>query len=304
MTARPCPGRRPANALTIALTIALTLLSMTAGAAEAQPTPSGFPARVLITNDNGIDDPKIVALARAFAAHAETWVVAPATDRSGSGSYLTVTRTGTLTAERRDLGPGIRAFAVDGYPADCVVLAVLGLMRDSLPDMIISGINGGANLGADWFGSGTVGAARIGALAGIPAIAVSGLDDDLPGAVEAAVDWVVRLAGSAVIRSLAPPDYLTVSMPRVSPDLIRGVRVADRAPLRVVPRLSSEDLTSWRVVGTDEIDAPMPADSDEALWEDGYIVVVPMRADEVHFERLVRWRRQGVDLPAWRRGGQ
>ena len=64
-----------------------------------------FPARVLITNDNGIDDPKIVALARAFSQRAETWVVAPARDRSGSGSTLTVTLTGKLEVESRDLGP-------------------------------------------------------------------------------------------------------------------------------------------------------------------------------------------------------
>lgn len=294
MTIRP--GRLP-------LAIVVASLLITAAPAGPQSAPSGFPARVLITNDNGIEDPKIVALARAFARHAETWVVAPAMDRSGSGGYLTVTRTGALTAERRDLGHGIQAFAVDGYPADCVVLALLGLMKDSLPDIVISGINGGANLGADWFGSGTVGAARIAALAGIPAIAVSGLDDDLPGAVEAAVDWVVRLAGSPVIQILDPPDYLTISLPRLSPDQIRGVRVTDRAPLRVVPRLRAEGPTTWRVVGTDEVGPPKPADSDQAIWEDGYIVVVPMRADEVDFERLVRWRRQGVSFPAWLKDG-
>ena len=254
---------------------------------------------MLITNDNGIDDPKIVALARAFAPHAETWVVAPAMDRSGSGSYLSVTRTGVLTAGRRDLGAGIQAFAVDGYPADCVVLALLGLMRDSPPDLVVSGINGGANLGADWFGSGTIGAARIAALAGLPAIAVSGLDDNLPGAVEAAVEWVVRLAGSPAVQILDPPDYLTVSLPRLPPDQIRGVRVTDRAPLRVVPRLRLEGSTTWRVVGTDEVGPPTPSDSDRAIWEDGYIVVVPMRADEIDFERLIRWRREGVSLPAW-----
>jgi 5'-nucleotidase len=282
------------------LAIALACVLITALPAEPQAALPGFPARVLITNDNGIDDPKIGALARAFAAHAETWVIAPATDRSGTGSYLTVTATGMLTAERRDLGPGIQAFAVDGYPADCVALALLGLMRDSPPDLVVSGINGGANLGADWFGSGTVGAVRLAALAGLPAIAVSGLDDDLPGAVDAAVDWVVRLAGSTVIQMLDPPDYLTVSLPRLSPDRIRGVRVADRAPLRIVPRLRSEDSLTWRVVGTDEFGTPTPAHSDQAYWEDGYIVVVPMRADEVDFERLVRWRREGVTLPAWR----
>ena len=265
----------------------------------AQTAPDDFPRRVLITNDNGIDDPKIVALARAFAAHAETWVVAPSGDRSGSGSYLTVTRTGVLDVETRDLGPGIRAFAVDGYPADCVILALLGLMADAPPDLIVSGVNGGANLGSDWFGSGTVGAARIGAFAGVPAIAVSGLDDDLPGAVEAAVDWVVRLAASDIVRALEPPDYLTVSLPRVVPAGIRGVRFADRAPPLEAPALEPEGPNRWRVTGALELDRPIPPDSDRAAWDAGYIVIVPMRADEVDFERLARWRRQRPPLPGW-----
>lgn len=289
--------------------LALLCLAIAAPPAVAQVAPAelparsdsvpAWPARVLITNDNGIDDPKIAALARAFAERAETWVVAPAEDRSGSGGYLTVTRVGVLEIEPRDLGPGVRAFAVDGFPADCVVLALLGLMRDEPPDLVVSGINGGANLGADWFGSGTVGAARIAALAGVPAIAVSGLDDDLPGAVDAAAEWVVRLAASDAVRNLAPPELLTVSLPRSAPGEIRGVRLTDRAPLRVVPRLAAESPTTWRVVGADEL-APGPAaGSDEAVWREGYIAVVPMRADEVDLERLVLWRRYGVDLPEW-----
>jgi len=284
-----------------------TILVGTCFAAGAAPATGqqavddpAFPARVLITNDNGIDDPKIAALARGFARHAEVWVVAPNGDRSGSGSYITITRTGAIAAASRDLGPGIRAFAVDGFPADCVILALLGLMRESLPDLVVSGINGGANLGSDWLGSGTVGAARMAALAGVPAIAVSGLDDDMPGAVDAAVDWVVRFAGSRIVRELEPPEFLTVSMPRVAPDQVAGIRIVDRAPLRVVPRLVPTGDGKWRVAGTDDLAAAPPPGSDEVAWHDGYIAIVPMRAEEVDFERLVLWRRSPPALPAWR----
>jgi 5'-nucleotidase len=117
---------------------------------------------VLITNDNGIEDVKIVELARAFSEIAETYVVAPLEDRSGSTHYLTVTQRGSFRVERRQIGKGIHAYAVDGFPADCVVLALTGIMKDSPPDLVISGINGGPNLGKDWLFSGTIGAARVG----------------------------------------------------------------------------------------------------------------------------------------------
>lgn len=257
-----------------------------------------FSGRVLLTNDNGIDDPKIVALARAFARHAEVWVVAPAEDRSGSGNYLTLTRAGELIVQPRDLGPGIRAFAVHGYPADCVVLALLGIMRAAPPDLVVSGINGGANLGIDWLFSGTIGAARVAALTGIPAMAVSGLDDDLPGAVDAAVGWVIRLAGHELMDDLGPAGYLTVSIPRVPPDQIRGVRLADRAPVRTLPRIQAAGAGVWRATGEHDLGAPAPFDSDQAFWDEGYIAVIPMRADEVDHARLLEWRRRGMSV-AW-----
>lgn len=272
------------------------------GERAATAAPQDDPRRVLVTNDNGIDDPKIVALARAFVELApestEVWVVAPDRDRSGSGSYLALTRTGTLRVEPRDLGPGIRAFAVDGYPADCVAIALLGIMSDAPPDLVVSGINGGANLGIDWMFSGTIGAARTAALIGLPAIAVSGLDDDIPGAMDAAVRWVVRLASHALVRELAPGDYLTVSLPRAAPDRIRGVRFADRAPLHTVPRVERTDDGAWHVTGEETIGRPPHAGSDQAAWDAGYIVIVPMRADEVDHVRLLELWRHG-NLPGW-----
>jgi len=267
-------------------------------------TVDGHPSRVLITNDNGIDDPKIAALARAFAERSEVWVVAPAEDRSGTGSFMSMMATGGLDVVPRDLGPGIRAFAVDGFPADCVMVAMLGIMRDSLPDLIVSGINGGVNAGSDWMFSGTVGAARVAAFGGVPAIAVSGLDDDIPGAVEHAVDWVVRFAASSAVRGLAPHEYLTVSLPRSAPGDIRGVTVADRAPVRLVPRLEEAAPGRWAIVGVDELSGGPPSGSDEVALSNGYAVVVPMRVDEVDGRRLLRWLRTGVALPDWRAPGE
>lgn len=262
-----------------------------------RPAP-GSPTRVLITNDNGIDDPKLVALARAFAARAEVWVVAPTADRSGSGNHISITRR-SVEVTPRDLGEDIRAFAVDGYPADCILLAVSGLMKDAPPDLVVSGINGGANLGVDWMFSGTVGAARVAALAGLPALAVSGLRDELPGAVDAAAAWVVRLAFGATVQELRRGEYLTVSLPRTRPEEILGVRITDRAPLTRIPRFASaDDGKTWRPVGVEELGDPSPS-TDESAFDAGFIAVVPMRADEVHHELLSRWLREAPELPEW-----
>lgn len=270
------------------------------------PSQADDRPRVLITNDNGIDDPKLIALARAFATRAETWVVAPAEDQSGSGSYLKLPREGSVAVERRDLGPGIEAFAVDGYPADCVLVAAAGILRDRPPTLVVSGINGGPNLGAGWMFSGTIGAARVAALAGFPAIAVSGLDDDeIPGAIEAAVDWVVRFSEHRAVRELEPGEYLTVSLPPGVPSEVSGVRIADRAPLSRGPSLDHDEAAGvWRITGMATREVSLSAIADEKLHADGAIVVVPMHADEVDGARLLEWMRSDPGLPAWQPAGR
>ena len=294
----PCASR---SLLSVTLALASVTPSPAAPPVLGQTTASTFPSRVLITNDNGIDDPKLVALARAFSERAETWVVAPAEDRSGGGVHLTMVRAGSVRAERRDLGPGIRAYAVEGYPGDAVLVAVLGLMKDSLPDLIVSGINGGPNLGGEWLYSGTVGAARLGALGGFPAIAVSGLlRDEQEGASEAAAEWVVRFAASPMVQQLEPLEYLTVSFPPETPDGVRGVRITDRAPFTVAPRLREQADGHWQIIGLDTLQTAPEAGSDLLGWREGYISVVPMRIDEVDYARLAHWRSTETGLPEWR----
>ncbi|UCE40165.1 MAG: 5'/3'-nucleotidase SurE [Candidatus Aminicenantes bacterium] len=265
-----------------------------------------WPKRVLITNDNGIEDVKLVELARAFSKVAVTYVVAPIKDRSGSTHYLTATQRGSLIAEQRHIGEGIHAYAVDGFPADCVLIALTGIMKDNPPDVVISGINGGPNLGKDWLFSGTVGAARVASFAGVPSIAVSGLDDDMPGAMEAANKWVVSLAQSPLVRELEPAQYITVSIPRVSPQEIKGVRVAERAGLLEKPvfaKVASNDLEEgqelWRIIGTEKLDYLLPSDSDVALYNEGYVVVVPMVCNEHDHQLGSRLNKGSEQFPEW-----
>src|SRR6185295_7025692 len=125
-----------------------------------------LPMRILLSNDDGYFAPGLEQLAAALAPHAEITVVAPERDRSGASNSLTLDR--PLTVRRAPNG----FLFVNGTPTDCVHLAVTGLL-DDLPDMVISGINHGANMGDDTIYSGTVAAAMEGYLLGLPAIAVS-----------------------------------------------------------------------------------------------------------------------------------
>ena len=122
--------------------------------------------RILLSNDDGYFAPGLEHLAAALAARAEVIIVAPEADRSGASNSLTLDR--PLTVRRAPNG----FLFVNGTPTDCVHLAVTGLL-DHLPDMVISGINHGANMGDDTIYSGTVAAATEGFLLGIPSIALS-----------------------------------------------------------------------------------------------------------------------------------
>ncbi len=288
----------------IVVALLSTLACSTAAVVDLADDKSAWPRRVLVTNDNGIDDIGLVELARALAKVTETHVVAATTDRSGSSNLMSAVRTGEFRVERRDLGEGIEAYALDGYPADCVLFALAGPMRDRLPDLVISGINGGPNLGDDWFGSGTIGAARTAAYIGIPSVAISGLDDDDPEAVRAAVQWVVALVRSKAVRALQPPQYLTVSLPQVMPADVAGVEVVTRGRglmsgvASPVGEESAGKLQTWRLDLVSHPEAA-PADSDVAANRRRAIAVVPMRVDESDPELLALLRGNPAMLPEW-----
>ncbi len=266
------------------LVLSVTMVPMAAVASAA--AGAAWPARVLVTNDNGIDDPGLIELARSLALVTEAHVVAPAVDQSGMSNLLSAVREGQFRVKKRDIGAGIEAYALDGTPADCVLFGLAGPLREQLPDLVISGINGGPNLGDSWFGSGTIGAARSAAYFGIPAIAVSGLDDDDADAVRAVVDWVVELVQSEAARGLRAPQYLTVSLPVVHPSNIEGVEVVTRARGLITGALDLDDMDSgdggwqtWRLtLAVESSRAPKRSDVDAAARN--MIAIVPMRVDE------------------------
>lgn len=163
--------------------------------------------RILLSNDDGYFAPGLAALAQALEPIASVTVVAPERDRSGASNSLTLDR--PLMLRRAPSG----YFYVNGTPTDCVHLAVTGML-DELPDMIISGINHGANMGDDTIYSGTVAAATEGFLLGIPAIAVSLAnirDEHFDTAARVVVELVTRFQK----QPWSEPTLLNVNVPDV-----------------------------------------------------------------------------------------
>lgn len=262
--------------------IAISLLTISS--LMGSDSYDSWPKRVLITNDNGINDIKMIELAREFAKVAKTYIVASDKDRSGSTNYALSFKEGKVRVFRKNIGKNIEAFAVEGYPADCVLVGLRGIMKDNPPDLVVSGINGGPNLAFEWIGSGTIGAARMASI-GVPAIAVSGLDESIPGSLEAVVKWVVNFAQCDLVRNLKKNQYLTISIPTIPFDQIKGVKLAKRAGMFVDFRFINDekDKSLWFMKPVPQ-KIEISTDSDLYLYKAGYITVVPMKLDEHDYE--------------------
>lgn len=170
--------------------------------------------RVLLTNDDGIDAPGLAALEQVASTLArEVWIVAPEHDQSGTSHSI------SLHAPLRISEHGPRRFGISGTPGDCVVMAARHILRDTPPDLVLSGINRGGNLGLETVFSGTVGAAMTGMLLGIRSIALSQVFTD-----RNAVKWQTsRTLAPDVIRRLLAVGWsdgacLNVNFPDVEPE--------------------------------------------------------------------------------------
>lgn len=173
--------------------------------------------RILLSNDDGYFAPGLESLATALSVIADIVVVAPERDRSGASNSLTLDRPLSLHRSHRGF------FYVNGTPTDCVHLAVTGML-DTLPDMVVSGINDGANMGDDTIYSGTVAAATEGFLLGIPAIAIS-----LARFSEGNFSTAARIAAELVQRyqrdKLHGTVLLNVNVPDVPYEELQGMEV-------------------------------------------------------------------------------
>lgn len=209
------------NRLAVALA-ATSLLAAPAVASAAAPKAKPKPIHVLVTNDDGVAAPGIDALVRALRKRPQVTVtvVAPATNQSGTGGKTTP---GTLRARKATTKSGIRAVAVTGTPADSVRYALeTTFKRGPKPDLVISGVNEGANLGPVIDLSGTVGAARAAARRGLPALATSqgfGPPVDFASGVKQTIAWF-----DAHRTKLARGTVFNLNTPTCKAGAVRGVK--------------------------------------------------------------------------------
>lgn len=175
--------------------------------------------KILISNDDGVHAPGISILAKALAQIAKVTIVAPDRDRSGASNSLTLQHPLRLRYFNDNI------ISVQGTPTDCVHLALTGLLsEDKLPDMVISGINAGSNLGEDVFYSGTVAAAMEGRFLGIPAIAFS-IARNEPMYYSTAAEVAKRLVTLLYEKPIPAKTILNVNIPDIPFDDLRGYEV-------------------------------------------------------------------------------
>ena len=237
--------------------------------------------RILVSNDDGYFAPGLAVLAAALSEVAEVTVVAPERDRSGSSNSLTLDR--PLTLRRAPSGFSY----VNGTPTDCVHLAVTGLI-DFVPDMIVSGINDGANMGDDTIYSGTVAAATEGFLLGIPSMAIS-----LAGGRGAHFETAAHFARKLVERfhdgAPAPNVLLNVNVPDVPLAQVVGMevtRLGKRHKAEPVVRATTPrgDAVYW--VGAAGAAQDAGEGTDFYAIANGRVSITPLQMDLTHFAQL------------------
>jgi 5'-nucleotidase len=265
-------------------------LSIIACAALSLAAPLGAQGahRILVVNDDGIASPGIEALARALSDLGEVTVVAP--EHNQSGISMAVTFDAEVPLLQPDKGGGIRWFAADLKPADCVTLGLDHLMPER-PDLVVSGINKGSNLGNVTTSlSGTIGAARMAALHGLPAIAVSmGSYRDENLEWQTAAELARRLARQVLTRGLPAGVLLNLNVPNRPLGELRGVRVTRLGRQEFgwhYDEVASEGGAVRLQQGTHELPNAGTLDDDLTAFAAGYATITPLTSDTTALELL------------------
>lgn len=246
--------------------------------------------RILLTNDDGVNAPGLRVLERIAREFSDDiWIVAPADENSGAGHSL------TLSKPVRIREHGHQHYSVTGTPTDSVMIALGVLMKEAKPDIILSGVNRGANLGDDITYSGTVSAAMEGALAGVRSIAMSqvygreGMGDAVP--FSAAEVWGAKVIAPLLETPFEPRTLVNINFPAIAPEAVKGIQVV---------RQGFHDYSRGSIVkGTDPrgydyywfglhgVEHTSGHDTDLEVVEDGYIAVTPLQLDLTHKPSLV-----------------
>jgi 5'-nucleotidase len=236
---------------------------------------------VLLSNDDGVEAAGLRALAAALREVVDLVVCAPETEQSAHSHALTLSR----PLRHRDLGDGVHA--IDGTPADCIYVALHHpTMLPRRPDLVVSGINHGPNLGSDVYYSGTVAAAREGALRGIPAIAFSlEVGGDRALASRLARDLVLRFLGAP--RPHHPTPLMNVNFPLIRPRGVRATRLGRRLyEDEVVVRQDPRGREYFWIGGPASARHEHVAGSDTEAIDEGFVSITPLSTEGTSAELI------------------
>ena len=247
---------------------------------------------IMITNDDGIQAPGLKVLFRESRKLGQTVIIAPEHDNSAASHSLTMNR----PLHVREIDENI--YAVNGTPTDCVTIGI-GKILPQKPDLVISGINPGPNLGDDVSYSGTVSAAIESTMLGIPAVAVSLAAESEPLHYAAAAAFIVRLAGIILEKGLPRDTLLNVNVPNTPPEKIKGVAFTRRGR-RLYDDAIKETYDPWGRKhywiggGTPSFDAGEGTDS--AAISVNKISITPMHLDPTNYEALAFLEKDWTEL--------
>lgn len=251
---------------------------------------------ILVTNDDGVFAPGLFALVEEMRKLGRVTVLAPDRNWSGGGHVKTLDR--ALRIREVRLADGTQAFAGDGAPSDCVALATLGFFKEPV-DLVVSGINAGANLGHDVTYSGTVTAAMEAVIAGVPGIAVSlEVMDNLTQEIDyaPASRAATKVVRQVIENGLSQEILLNVNVPSLPADKIRGITLT-RQGLRVyhsrLDERSDPRGNPYYWIGGDAPTGVPERGTDVGALAEGYVSVTPLQLDLTAYRAL-------TDLNTWR----
>jgi 5'-nucleotidase len=252
-----------------------------------------MPPHILITNDDGYQSPGLLALVSNLADKGEITVFAP--DHNWSAAGHTKTMHKPLRVTETALPDGTPLFVTTGTPSDCVGLALLGVVP-RMPDLVVSGINQGSNLGHDVTYSGTLAAAMEGVVFGIPAIAASHeLSDDFEPDYEFAAGVVSTLAARVLADGLPANTLLSVNFPALAPDRVHGIqatRLGKRIYRDVLIRRDDPRGRPYYWIGGEAPSGEPEDGTDIGALTRGFISVTPLNldmTDESLLAEIARW---------------
>ena len=260
--------------------------------AGAQTRPDPSPYLILVSNDDGVRAPGIAAVAQILQAIGNVSIVAPAENQSGKGHSIITSE--PVYREDLTLPNGMTAIGLTATPASTVNIAIRNILRPK-PDLVVSGINRGYNLAYSAYLAGTVGAAREGAIHGVPAIAASLTDAATASDLVAAAEEVLGVARRVKQYGLPPGTMLNVNIPRVPAGGFKGYRVTTQARAKSGDESFAEmkhpvtgRIIYWNVFKEGAGNAPESTD----VWavENGYVSVTPMRLGEDDPSQMDVWR--------------